>query len=156
MFTFARYQKIDMQVDDFIISDDPSKLQTDVIHQELRHSYWAKDIPAELVKRSIENSICFGVYLGEKQVGFARVVSDQATFAYIADVFIREEFQGRGLSKRLMEYIMNYPSLQGLRRWMLATRDAHGLYARYGFKPLTIPDRWMEKHVEEVYQTGKK
>src|SRR6185369_16005467 len=114
-----------MQVDGFMISDDKTKLQPDVIHHFLRNSYWAKDIPLEVVKRSIENSVCFGVYSGNKQVGFARVVSDLATFAYLADVFILEEYRGKGLSKRLMEYIMEYPQLQGLRRWMLATRDAH-------------------------------
>jgi len=141
-----------MQVDGFMISDDKTKLQPDVIHHFLRNSYWAKDIPLEVVKRSIENSVCFGVYSGNKQVGFARVVSDLATFAYLADVFILEEYRGKGLSKRLMEYIMEYPQLQGLRRWMLATRDAHGLYVQYDFKPLAIPDRWMEKQVEDIYQ----
>jgi len=137
--------------DDVIISDDKSKLQLPVIHHFLSNSYWAKDIPIETVKRSIENSICFGVYIGNDQVGFARVITDQSTFAYLADVFILEPYRGKGLSKKLMDKIVNYKSLQSLRRWVLATRDAHALYTQFGFTPLAIPDRWMEKHSPDVY-----
>ncbi len=142
-----------MKATDFTISTDKSKLQPDVIHGFLTNSYWAKNISKELVKRSIENSLCFGVYDREKQIGFARIISDCTTFAYLADVFILEEYRGQGISKKLMEFIMNYPELQGLRRWMLATRDAHRLYAQYSFKPLAISDRWMELHFPDVYQT---
>jgi len=142
-----------MLIDDVIISDDKTKLQLAVIHHFLSNSYWAKDIPLETIKRSIENSICFGVYSGNDQIGFARVVTDQSTFAYLADVFILEPYRGKGLSKKLMEQILKHKSLQGLRRWVLATRDAHSLYAQFGFKPLAIPDRWMEKHAPDVYQS---
>jgi GNAT superfamily N-acetyltransferase len=138
-------------IDAFEVSDDKSKLQLDVIHQFLSNSYWAKNIPVDVVNRSIENSICFGVYNGSKQVGFARVITDEATFAYLADVFILAPYRGKGLSKKLMDYILAHPNLQSLRRWILATRDAHRLYAHYNFKPLVIPDRWMELHTPNVY-----
>jgi GNAT superfamily N-acetyltransferase len=99
---------------------------------------------SELIERSIENSLCFGLFYKEHQIGFARVISDFATFAYLCDVFITEEFQGKGLGKWLMSVVMQYPDLQGLRRWMLATRDAHGLYRQYGFKEIENIERWME------------
>lgn len=115
-------------------------------------SYWAQGIPRSILEKCIENSLCFGVYDQEgKQVGFARVVTDYATYAYIADVFILEAQRGLGLSKWLMECIMSHPDLQGLRRWNLATRDAHGLYARYGFTPLRFPERWMEVLNPDVF-----
>jgi len=116
-------------------------------------SYWAQGIPRSILEKCIENSLCFGVYDQEgKQVGFARVVTDYATYAYIADVFILEaQTAAQGLSKWLMECIMSYPDLQGLRRWNLATRDAHGLYARYGFTPLRFPERWMEVLNPDVF-----
>jgi len=138
--------------DDYLISDDRSKIDIDAVHHYLSQSYWAEGIPAEVVKRSIENSLCFGIYKQEKQIGFARVVTDFATFAYLADVFILEEERGKGLSKWLMEIILGYPQLQGLRRFTLATRDAHGLYEQFGFKPFTRPDRWMERHDPNVYK----
>ena len=134
-----------------MISSSKPLLQLTVIHDFLKKSYWAKDIPIEIVKRSIENSLCFGVYEDGKQVGFARVISDYATFAYLADVFILEEYRGRGLSKQLMDAIMAHPDLQGLRKFLLATRDAHGLYAQYGFKPLAMPDRVMEINKKDIY-----
>jgi GNAT superfamily N-acetyltransferase len=118
----------------------------------LRQSYWAEGIPIEIVKRSIENSLCFGVYKTSQQIGFARLVTDYATFAYLADVFILESFRGQGLSKWLMETIVSHPDLQGLRRWMLATRDAHELYRKYGFTAIASPERWMERHFPEVYR----
>ena len=133
------------------ISTDRSRLDVPLIHDFLSNSYWAKDIPLAVVQRAIENSLCFGVYHDDRQVGFARVVTDRATFAYIADVFIIEEHRGRGLSKWLVQTILSHPDLQGLRRWMLATRDAHGLYAQYGFTPLKATDRWMEIHDPDVY-----
>lgn len=130
----------------FEISTDKSKLDIAVIHDYLSNkSYWAKNIPVELVQKSIEGSICFGVYHNNRQVGYARMVSDCATFGYLADVFIIDEYRGKGLSKWLMEEIINYPAFQPLRRWMLATRDAHGLYKQFGFTELDKPERIMQK-----------
>src|SRR5215831_14902244 len=127
-------QSIEARRDNYLVSNDKSKLDLDVIHGFLTESYWSPGVPLRIVKKAIENSLCFGVYDGEAQVGFARVVSDYATFAYLADVFILESHRGRGLSKWMMECIMTHPDLQGLRRWMLGTRDAHGLYSQYGFE----------------------
>ena len=133
---------------EFVISTDKSKLNVDIVHNYLcNESYWAKNIPVEIVKKSIDGSCCFGLYINEnsifKQIGFARVVSDCATFAYLADVFIVDTYRGKGLSKWLMETIMNCPELQGLRRWLLATKDAHGLYTKFGFSALDKPERIM-------------
>lgn len=139
------------QFGEFAITTDPARFDEDLIHKVLSESYWAKGIPREIVARSIRNSLCFGVLRGGEQVGFARVISDYATFAYLADVFILEDFRGRGLAKFLMQCIVQHPELQGLRRWTLATRDAHGLYAQFGFKPLAKPDRFMELHNSDVY-----
>ncbi len=126
---------------DYTISNDKSKLDINIIHQYLsQEAYWSLNIPLEIVQRSIENSVCFGVYQGDSQVGFARVVTDLATFGYLADVFILPEHRGQGLSKQLMAFIMAYPSLQGLRRIMLVTRDAHGLYEQFGFTPIDSPE----------------
>jgi N-acetylglutamate synthase-like GNAT family acetyltransferase len=125
-----------METGRFLISTDKSKLDLDVIHEFLSHSYWAAGIPRETVARSIENSLCFGVYDHANQIGFARVVTDFATYAYVADVFILEPYRDRGLGKELMASIMTHPRLQGLRRWSLGTRDAQGLYAQFGFKPV--------------------
>ena len=137
---------------EFVVTTDPNRLDHDFIHGYLVRSYWSEGIPRDVVERALSNSLCFGVYEGEKQVGFARVVTDFATFAYLADVFIIESHRARGLSKFLMECIVQDPQLQGLRRWTLATRDAHGLYERFGFKPLANPDRFMEIHNPEVYK----
>ncbi len=133
------------------VDTDKSRLQLDVIHGFLAESYWAKGIPLEVLRRAIANSLCFGVYDGERQVGFARVVTDCATFAYLADVFVLESHRGRGLAVRLMEAVTAHPQLHGLRRWVLVTRDAHGLYAKYGFTPLAAPERFMELHDPDVY-----
>ncbi|MBL0103448.1 MAG: GNAT family N-acetyltransferase [Bacteroidetes bacterium] len=133
------------------ISTDKSLLNKKVIHEFISNSYWAKEIPMEILELSIENSICFGVYENDVQVGFARVVTDKATFGYLADVFILESHRGKGLSKMLMDSIMSHPDLQGLRRFMLATRDAHGLYAQYGFTPVALPDRLMEIVKKDLY-----
>ena len=127
------------------IDTDKARLDLDVIHGFLSASYWSPNVPREIVRRAIDNSLCFGVYIGDAQVGFARVITDLSTFAYLADVFILEAYRGRGLSKRLMDAIVSHPQLQGLRRWTLITRDAHALYARYGFTPLATPDRFMER-----------
>jgi GNAT superfamily N-acetyltransferase len=129
----------------FVISTDKRKLQPAIINDYLSNrSYWAKGRPLETTIRAIEGSLCFGVYLNDAQIGFARVISDFALFGYIADVFILEDFRGRGLSKWLMEVIVSHPDLQGLKRWVLATSDAHGLYAQYGFHALDHPASWME------------
>ena len=136
----------------YLISDDERLLSLEVIHQFLVQSYWSAGIPKALLERAIGNSLSFGVYEGDRQVGFARVISDYATFAYLADVFVLEEHRGKGLSKRLMEMIMSHPRLQGLRRWHLATRDAHGLYQQYGFSALSDPARHMEISRPDIYQ----
>ncbi len=129
---------------EYIFSIDKEKLDINVIHDFLMNSYWSKNIPIEIVKRSIENSLCFGVYHQNKQIGFARVISDYTTFGYLADVFILEKHRGKGLSKILMEHIMNHPQLQGLRRFCLGTRDAHKLYEQFGFSVIKSPERFME------------
>ncbi len=139
----------EVQKDDFLISTDKSKLQIDVIHDYLANrSYWAKGIPVEIVQRSIDHSIAFGIYHQQEntltQIGFCRVTSDLATFAYLADVFVLEEYRGNGLSKFLVESVLKHPDLQGLRRWVLATWDAHGLYAQFGFEPLDKPEYFMQ------------
>ena len=133
------------------ISTDPERLDREAIHAFLSNSYWAKGIPRAILDRSIENSLCFGLYEGPRLVGFARVITDRATFAYLADVFVLESHRGRGLSKWLMEVILGHPDLQGMRRWTLATRNAHGLYEQFGFRRLTSPDRLMEIVDMDIY-----
>ena len=133
------------------ITCDPTRLDIGAIHAFLSQSYWSAGIPRAVVERAIANSLCFGVFLGNQQVGFARVVTDRATFAYLADVYILPEHRGKGLSRRLMEQVTKHPDLQGLRRMLLATRDAHALYAKFGFKPLAVPERIMEIHNPDVY-----
>jgi len=128
----------------FTISTDKSLLDFNMIFGYLNgESYWSKGIPAEKVRTSIENSLCFGIYRDGKQVGFARVVTDNAIFAYLCDVFIVADYRGSGLSKWMIQTVLAHPDLQGLRRWLLATADAHGLYNQFGFIPLTSPERWM-------------
>ena len=140
----------------FLVSTDRALLDLDVIHGFLTNCYWAKGIPRDVVERSIQHSLCFGIYDGSgAQVGFARVVSDFATVAYLGDVFVLESHRRQGLSKWMMECIMQHPSLQGLRRWILLTRDAHGLYAQFGFTPLKSAERYMELHRPDVYEIGK-
>jgi len=139
-----------------VVSTDRARLDLDVIHEFLTNCYWAKGIPRDVVQRSIEHSLCFGVYDGSgEQVGFARVVSDFATVAYLGDVFLLESHRRRGLSKWLMECIMQHAALHGLRRWILLTRDAHGLYEQFGFTPVKSPERYMELHRADVYETRK-
>jgi N-acetylglutamate synthase-like GNAT family acetyltransferase len=129
----------------YIISTEAQKMDVEVIYNYLSRSYWAEGRTKSTVEKSLRHSLNFGVFdeIGA-QVGFARVITDYATFAYLADVFILEEHRGKGLSKRLMQTIMEHPDLQGLRRWTLATRDAHGLYAQFGFTPLPKPELWMQ------------
>jgi GNAT superfamily N-acetyltransferase len=140
------------QKDEYTITTDKSTLDISVIHQFLTHSYWAKGIPVATVQKSIEGALCFGVFHGSRQVGFARVISDMATFAYLADVFIIEEYRGKGLSKWLMEIITGHPGLQGLRRFLLATRDAHGLYRQFGFKELESAENLMHVYNPDIYK----
>ncbi len=148
------------------MSTDRARLNLEVVHGFLTNCYWAKGIPRDVVARSIEHSLCFGIYdesspfdgaQGEHgaptQVGFARVVSDFATVAYLGDVFVLETHRGRGLSKWLMQCIIQHPALQNLRRWILLTRDAHGLYSHFGFTPVKAPERYMELHRPNVYET---
>jgi GNAT superfamily N-acetyltransferase len=139
---------------EFLISTDRELLSLDVVHGFLTNCYWAKGIPREVVARSIAHSLCFGVYQdGGAQVGFARVISDFATVAYLGDVFVLESHRGRGLSKWLMDSIVQHPALADLRRWILLTRDAHGLYSQFGFTPVKAPECYMELHQPNVYQT---
>jgi GNAT superfamily N-acetyltransferase len=139
-------------LNEFIISTDRSRLLPEAIQKFLsEESYWARSRTMEQTLRAIENSMCFGLYTGDRQIGFARVVTDQATFAYIGDVYVLKEFRGQGLSKWLMEIIVSHPDLQGLRRWLLATRDAHGLYEQYDFTGLKFPERWMERTAPDAY-----
>jgi GNAT superfamily N-acetyltransferase len=144
----------------FAISTDKSRLQLDVVHAYLARSYWAERIPREVVERSIAGSLCFGLYAidggsppsSEHQVGFARLVTDGATFAWVSDVFVLEEWRGRGLAKWLMQTMGAMPELAGLRRWILATRDAHELYRQVGFTPLAEAARYMERLDRDVYK----
>ncbi len=140
------------QSGEFTISTDGNLLQIDAIHKFLsEESYWAKERTKEQTVTAIENSLSFGVYFGGSQIGFARVVTDYATFAYLGDVYILEEFRGRGLSKWLLEVIISHQDLQGFRRWILATKDAHTLYEKFDFTALKFPDRWMEKTTPNAY-----
>jgi GNAT superfamily N-acetyltransferase len=144
---------VEHQRGDFLVSTDRSRLDLDVVHGFLTNCYWAKGIPREVVARSIEHALCFGVYdAGGALVGFARVVSDFATVAYVGDVFVLETHRGLGLGKWLMECIMEHRALQGLRRWILTTRDAHGLYSQVGFTPVKWPERFMELFQPEIYR----
>ena len=127
------------------VTTDPRRFDVAAIHRFLAGSYWSPNIPRALVERAIENSLCFALLIGTQQVGFARVVTDRATFAYLADVFVLPEHRGRGYARRLMDAVAAHPELQGLRRFVLVTRDAHGLYAKYGFQPLAAPERFMER-----------
>jgi len=143
----------------YTITTDKNQMDIDFIHRFLARSYWAEGITKEIISKSVKGSLCFGVFenlknamSAGKQVGFARMVTDEATFAYLADVFIADDHRGKGLSKWLMEVIMAHDGLQGLRRILLATRDAHGLYAQFGFTPLTYTDRWMQIHNPDVYK----
>jgi GNAT superfamily N-acetyltransferase len=134
-----------MTVPGYEISTDPARLDRDLIHEFLHHeAYWALGVPRDVVERCIDNSICFGVFRGADQAGFARVVTDRAAIAYLADVFVVAEHRGRGLGTWLVESVMSHPDLQGLRRFMLGTKDAHALYERFGFRPLEEPERMME------------
>jgi len=136
---------------EFTVTCDPEKQDLEVIHGFLSQSYWAKGIPKETVARSLRGSVCFALLHGQRQIGFARVISDCATVAYLADVFVLPDYRGRGLSKWLMRCVTLHPDLQGLRRWILATSDAHGLYQKFGFTALARPQVFMERHTPDIY-----
>ena len=139
---------------DFVITSDPAAVDLDAVHAYLRRSYWAEDIPRDLLARGVANSIPFSVKRGAEQVGFARVITDRATFAYLSDVYILEAYRGRGLARRLMDAVMAHPDLQGLRRFSLTTRDAEGLYRQYGFTELATPQRHLEIIRPGLYKGG--
>ncbi|HEX2630349.1 MAG TPA: GNAT family N-acetyltransferase [Chitinophagaceae bacterium] len=136
----------------YSISTDKSKLDVDYIHSVLSKMYWSENIPRETVQRCIDGSFCFAVYDGEKQIGFARVITDLTTFGYLADVFIDESYRGKGLGKWLVQTILEHSDMQGFRRWLLATRDAHSLYAGFGFTELKNPERFMQIHNPAIYK----
>ncbi len=136
----------------FLLSTHRQRIDLDMVHGFLTNCYWAKGISREIVARSIEHSLCFGMYDNGAQVGFARVVSDFATVAYLGDVFVLESHRGRGLGKWMMECIVQHPALQGLRRWILLTHDAHAFYQKFRFAPLKNPERYMELHQPKVYR----
>jgi GNAT superfamily N-acetyltransferase len=139
--------------DGFCISTERDQLDTDLIHMYLSESsYWARGVPREVVVRSIAGALCFGVYRQRQQVGFGRIITDYATFAYLSDVFVLDEYKGRGLGKWLVECMLAHPDVQGLRRWLLMTEDAHGLYQQYGFQPLRRPEQAMEIHNPDIYR----
>jgi GNAT superfamily N-acetyltransferase len=140
---------------EYAVSTDAARLDVEAVHAYLARSYWAEGIPIEVVRRSIAGSLCFGLYHGERQVGFARIVSDLATFAYLADVYVLEEHRGHGLGVWMVDFVTRHPDLQGLRRWSLATRDAHDLYRKFGWTDLTSPERWMERHFPDVYRCAE-
>jgi GNAT superfamily N-acetyltransferase len=138
--------------DGYEISDDRARVDLDVVHGFLVNAYWCAGIPRDTVARAIESSLVLGVYRGAEQVAFARVITDYTTFAYLCDVFVLESARGRGLGKWIAQTIVEHPRLQGLRRFVLITRDAHGLYAKHGFKPLKSAERYMERHDPDVYR----
>ena len=140
--------------DGFTVSTDPALIDLDMVHGYLTTSYWAEGVTKDLMHNAIEHSLNFGLYEGKRQIGFARVITDRATYAYLADVFILEPYRGRGFSKWIMQCVISHPELQGLRRWGLVTRDAHGLYKQFGFTPLKNPERFMELHRPDIYKVA--
>jgi GNAT superfamily N-acetyltransferase len=137
--------------EDFTITDRREDLDMEAVHSFLRESYWAQGIPRGLLEKAVANSICFGVYRSAQQIGFGRVVTDLATFAYLSDIFMVQAYRGRGLGQWLVSCMLGYPELQGLRRWLLATRDAHGLYGKKGFAALRKPEWFMEINDPDIY-----
>lgn len=137
----------------FTISTDPARLDVQAVHAYLTRSYWAEGIPLQTVAKSIRGSLCFGLFDGSRQIGFARVITDNATFAYLCDVYVLPDYRGQGSGKWLIEAVSSHPDLQGLRRFVLVTRDAHGLYAKFGFTPLKHATRYMEIARPGIYRT---
>lgn len=148
-------RRMEISENGFIFSDDVNKLDVNAIHDYLANvAYWAAGIPMETVRRSVENSLCFGIYESSKQIGFARWITDKATFAYLADVYVLPTHQGRGLMKKLMSLMLFHKDLQGLRRYMLSTSDAHGLYEKFGFRPIENPQDFMAVVTKDPYSRG--
>ncbi len=146
----------DLRVGSYTISDDPARLDVRAIHAYLTRSYWSPGIPIEIVERAVRNSLCIGAYDATgAQIGLVRLVSDQATFCYVGDVYVLEEHRGQGLSKAMVAMAVDHPLLQGLRRWSLVTADAHGLYRQFGFTPVAQPDRHMERLNPEIYRSKR-
>ncbi|WP_119320796.1 GNAT family N-acetyltransferase [Capsulimonas corticalis] len=146
---------IEQERDGYLISTDPARIDVPAVHNFLASSYWASGLPLEVLTRSIAGSLCFGIYQGDHQVGFARVITDQATFAYLADVYVLEGHRGKGLAQWLLEVISAHPWLQGLRRFLLVTRDAHGLYEKAGFQPIAHVEGYMERRRPNPYLSEK-
>jgi GNAT superfamily N-acetyltransferase len=140
--------------DGYTLSTDQARLDVDAVHAFLSQSYWATNVPRDVVERALRNALCFGLYRDEAQIGLVRVISDYATIAYVGDVYVLPEHRGRGLSKWMMECVLAHPELQHLRRWILITRDAHDLYRQFGFRELKRPEGFMELHDPDVYQRG--
>jgi predicted GNAT family acetyltransferase len=138
--------------DGIVASDDPARIDMETVYGFLRTAYWSTGIPRETVEKSIRHSLAMGLYDGERMIGFARVITDYATFAYVGDVFVLDAWRGRGLATWLTECLVGHPELQGMRRWILATRDAHNVYARVGFKPLANPQTMMTIHDPDIYK----
>jgi GNAT superfamily N-acetyltransferase len=137
----------------YTISDDPSRLDLQAVHAYLQRAYWSEQIPYEVIERAVQGSLCIGAYDSKgAQVGLARFISDYATFCYVCDVYVHEEHRGQGLSKAMMKMALEHPKLQGLRRWNLVTRDAHGLYRQFGFGPIAHADRYMERLTPDIYK----
>jgi GNAT superfamily N-acetyltransferase len=145
---------IEWKKDNCVVTTEAAKLDVDAIHAFLTRAYWCEGIPREVVERAVRHSLCFGLFDGAAQVGLARVVTDYATFAYLCDVYVLENHRGRGLGRWLIECVMAHPQLQGLRRFNLATRDAHLLYAQFGFQPLAKPETQMERHKPDIYKVA--
>ncbi len=146
-------QPIEQRHGRYLISDDPARLDPAAIHAYLRRSYWSPDIPLPIVERALRNSLCVGAYTDDGgQVGLIRIISDQATYAYLCDVYVLEEHRQHGLSKAMLKLVMGHPALQGLRSWSLRTRDAHGLYAQFGFKPVEQPESYMALRFPDIYK----
>lgn len=140
--------------DQLLVSTDPARLDVDAVHAFLSRAYWCIGIPRATVERALQHSICYGLYDDQAQVGLARVVTDRATFAYLCDVYVLESHRGRGLGKWLIECVMAHTATLSLRRFNLATQDAHTLYARHGFKPIAHPEVWMELHKPDIYKSA--
>jgi GNAT superfamily N-acetyltransferase len=146
---------IEHERDGFVVSTDPARIDVTAVHAYLARSHWAAGISRELVAKSIARSLCFGLFHADRQIGFARVITDEATFAYLADVYVLEEYRRRGLATWMIERVVNDPRLQGLRRFVLVTRDAHGLYAKFGFTAVAHPERYMEKWQADIYEGSR-
>lgn len=142
---------VELQRGEYTVSTDAARLDLAAVHEALSTSYWSPGLPADVLERAVAGSLCVGLYHDRAQIGFARVVTDRATFAYLCDVYVLEAYRGRGLGSWMISMIVDLPELQGLRRFVLVTRDAHGLYERFGFKPLARPEGYMEIHRPDVY-----